>query len=128
MDSSRGTAATVLIVEDEMTVRMPLAEYLRDCGYNVLEAGDASEAIDMFNSDHVDFVFSDVRMPGQMDGFDLARWLRQNHPDVPVLLASGWVGSGAIDSRAPGEVKVIEKPYSQAQVVRRIEGLLRRPH
>jgi CheY-like chemotaxis protein len=108
-------------------VRLPLAEYLRDCGYHVLEAGDASEAIDIFNSDQVDVVFSDVRMPGRMDGFGLARWLRQNHPEVPVLLTSGWIGAAAVDSQAPREVKMIEKPYSQAQVVRRIEGLLRRP-
>jgi CheY-like chemotaxis protein len=120
-------ASTVLIVEDETTVRLPLAEYLRDCGYKVLEAGDASEAIDVINSDQVDVVFSDVRMPGRMDGFGLARWMRQNRPEVPVLLTSGWIGSAAAESQAPREVKVIEKPYSQAQVANRLEVLLRNP-
>src|ERR1700690_3128346 len=86
---------TVLVVEDEMMVRQPIAEYLRDCGYNVLEAADASEAIALLGSDQVDVVFSDVRMPGRMDGFGLARWLRQNHPDVSVLLTSGWTGASA---------------------------------
>jgi CheY-like chemotaxis protein len=119
------TASTVLIVEDETMVRLPIAEYLRECGYTVLEAGDASEAIRMVNSDQVDVVFSDVRMPGRMDGFALARWLRQNHPEVPVLLTSGWIGSSARGEDAPREVKLIEKPYSQAQVARRIAGLLR---
>jgi CheY-like chemotaxis protein len=116
--------STVLIVEDETMVRMPLAEYLRECGYNVLEAGDASEAMQVVAQDQVDVVFSDVRMPGRMDGFALARWLRQNHPQVPVLLTSGWTG-GSATSGAPREVTMIEKPYSQAQVARRIEGLLR---
>jgi CheY-like chemotaxis protein len=119
--------STILIVEDETMVRLPLAEYLRDCGYNVLEAGDASEAINVVNSDQVDVVFSDVRMPGRMDGFGLARWMRQNRPEVPVLLTSGWIGAAASNCQAPREVKIIEKPYSQAQVVRRIEGLPRHP-
>ena len=109
-------------------VRLPIAEYLRECGYHVLEAADASEAMAVVSSDQVDVVFSDVRMPGRMDGFGLARWLRQNHPRVPVLLASGWTGSSEPGSDAPRDVRVMEKPYSQAQVVNRIEGLLRAPH
>ena len=77
-------APTVLVVEDEALVRMPIAEYLRDCGYKVLEAEDAGEAIHMVDGgDPVDVVFSDVRMPGDMDGFDLARWIGDHHPDVP---------------------------------------------
>jgi CheY-like chemotaxis protein len=59
---------TVLVVEDEMMVRMPIAEYLRDCGYNVVEAADASEAIAAVDAEGpVSLVFSDVRMPGKMD-------------------------------------------------------------
>jgi CheY-like chemotaxis protein len=118
-------SSTILIVEDETMVRLPIAEYLRDCGYHVLEAADASEAMAVVNSDQVDVVFSDVRMPGGMDGFGLARWLQQNHPEVPVLLTSGWIGTSVQAEDAPREVRLIEKPYSQAQVARRIAGLLR---
>lgn len=117
-------APTVLIVEDEALVRMPIAEYLRDCGYNVLEAEDADEAIHLVDSDEpVDVVFSDVRMPGDMDGFDLARWIGDHHPEVPVLLTSGY--SMPRDA-ASDRVKLIEKPYSQAQVLDRIRALIRR--
>jgi CheY-like chemotaxis protein len=119
--------STVLIVEDETMVRLPIAEYLRDCGYHVLEAADASEAMAVVDSDKVDVVFSDVRMPGQIDGFGLARWLQQNHPRVPVLLTSGWTGATQKGNDAPRGVRVIEKPYSQAQVADRLEGLLRAP-
>ena len=117
-------AATVLVVEDEALVRMPIAEYLRDCGYNVLEAEDAGEAIGVVDGEEpVDVVFSDVRMPGNMDGFGLARWIHDHHPEVPVLLTSGY--STPRDGDA-ARVRLIEKPYSQAQVVDRIRALIHR--
>jgi len=116
---------TVLVVEDDMMVRMPIAEYLRDCGYIVLEAGDAVEAIAKIHSaGSVNLVFSDVRMPGTMDGFGLARWLRNHHPKIPVLLTSGYNGSRSLSIEVVHSVKLLEKPYSQAQVARRIQDLL----
>jgi PleD family two-component response regulator len=66
---------TVLVVEDEMMVRMPIAEYLRDCGYSVVEAANASEAIAAVDAEGpFSLVFSDIRMPGKMDGVGLAEW------------------------------------------------------
>ena len=115
---------TVLVVEDEMMVRMPIAEYLRDCGYNVVEAGDAKEAIAAMDCDEpVSLVFSDVRMPGKMDGFALAEWFRFHYPTVPVLLTSGYGGRTVPAATIPG-VRFIEKPYSQTQVANRIAALL----
>jgi CheY-like chemotaxis protein len=116
---------TVLVVEDETMVRMPIAEYLRDCGYNVVEAGDANEAIAAMGSEEpVSIVFSDVRMPGKMDGFGLAEWFRSHYPDVPVLLTSGYNGGRSLSAAAIPGVRFIEKPYSQTQVARRIAALL----
>ena len=113
---------TVLVVDDEAMVRAPIAEYLRDCGYHVLEADDASQAIRLVDTPgQVDVVFSDVRMPGELDGAGLARWIRSHHPEVPVLLTSGY---SAASSHLPREVGLIEKPYTQAQVLRRIRALL----
>jgi len=108
-----------------MMVRMPIAEYLRDCGYTVLEAGDAAEAIEAVHaSGPVSVVFSDVRMPGSMDGFGLARWLRAHYPDIPILLTSGYNSSRSLSIDVAQGVKLIEKPYSQAHVARRIQDLL----
>lgn len=123
-DTAESGTATVLVVEDELFVREPIAEYLRDCGYHVLEAEDARQAISLIESvEGVDVVFSDIRMPGDMDGFALAQWLRTNHPEVSILLTSGYYASRK--SSGPIEdVKLIEKPYSQAQVLRRIRSLL----
>jgi CheY-like chemotaxis protein len=116
---------TVLVVEDEMMVRMPIAEYLRDCGYNVVEAGNASEAIAVMNAgDAVNLVFSDIRMPGKMDGFGLAEWFRSHYPNVPVLLTSGYNGGRSLPATSDPAVRFIEKPYSQTQVERRIAALL----
>ena len=108
-----------------MLVRMPIADYLRDCGYNVVEAGDASEAIALMAADGpVSLVFSDVRMPGKMDGFGLADWFRFHYPDVPVLLTSGFSGGRAPATASVPRARFIEKPYSQIQVARRIATLL----
>jgi CheY-like chemotaxis protein len=123
--SEQSCTYTVLVVEDDMIVRMPIAEYLRDCGYNVLEAGDAAEAITtVHEAGPVSLVFSDVRMPGPMDGFGLARWLRKNYPEIPVLLTSGYNSSRSLSFDVAQGVKLIEKPYSQAHVARRIQDLL----
>jgi CheY-like chemotaxis protein len=121
----QGSMHTVLVVEDELMVRMPIVEYLRDCGYHVVEAGDASEAIAATDAEAtVNLVFSDVRMPGKMDGLGLAEWFRSHHPEVPVLLTSGYSGGrGRIPASTIAD-SFIEKPYSQKQVERRIAALL----
>jgi CheY-like chemotaxis protein len=65
---------TILVVEDEVLIRLPLAEYLRDCGYRVFEASNVAEAKAVLDADTpVDLVFSDVNMPGNENGFALAR-------------------------------------------------------
>ena len=82
---------TVLVVEDEVLIRLVIADYLRDCGYKVHEAVSGEEAIAILQAPEVsiDVVFSDVEMPGSMDGFALARWVRANKPGMEVILTSG---------------------------------------
>jgi CheY-like chemotaxis protein len=116
---------TVLVVEDELMVRMPIVEYLRDCGYHVVEACDASEAIAATDAEgSVSVVFSDIRMPGKMDGVALAEWFQSHHPKVPVLLTSGYSGARSTTSTSGYGSQFISKPYSQTQVARRIAALL----
>ena len=115
----------LLVVDDDLMVREPIADYLREEGYEVLEAGDAHEAIDMVDhADHVDLVFSDVRMPGELDGVGLARWVRAHRPDVPVLLTSGYDGKGWLGNDLSRDVRLLQKPYTQDQVLRHIRRLL----
>jgi CheY-like chemotaxis protein len=81
----------ILIVDDEPLIRMAISDFLQECGFKTLEASDASEAVQMINSYAIvlDLVFSDIQMPGEMDGFGLATWIRQNRPQLPVILCSG---------------------------------------
>jgi DNA-binding NtrC family response regulator len=79
----------ILIVEDEILLRVALAEYLRVCGFKIYEARTGEEAITLLRSGKikVDLVFSDVEMPGAVDGFALAQWLKKNRPSTPILLS-----------------------------------------
>src|ERR1043166_7949738 len=84
--------ATVLVVEDEVLIRLMIAEYLREFGYRVLEARNGEEAKNILgNEDEVGVVFSDVRMPGSIDGLALARWISRNKPEIGILLTSAYV-------------------------------------
>jgi CheY-like chemotaxis protein len=113
---------TILIVEDNVVIRSPLAEYLRSAGYMIVEAGNAAEAIALFVAEvPIDLVFSDIRMPGAMDGLGLARWIRQHRPGVRVALTSG-NGNGARAARV-AEI-FVPKPYQAAEVAARIGELL----
>lgn len=122
---SRDLPQTVLVVEDEILVRMVIADYLRDCGYRVIEAGNAREALTVLqSSEQIDIVFSDVQMPGDMDGFGLARWIRQNQPRVRVLLTSGNAKAAATAHDLCEEGPVESKPYQPQTVLDRIKRLL----
>jgi CheY-like chemotaxis protein len=116
---------TILIVEDEILVRMVIADYLRECGYRVIEAGNAAEAIKVLRSpERVDIVFSDVQMPGEMDGFGLATWVRGNKPGLKVLLTSGNARTASTASDLCAEGPLEQKPYHPQTILGRIRRLL----
>ena len=116
----------VLVVEDEILLRRTTAEYLRLSGYRVLEVPNAEEAVAVFASGKpVDVVFSDVSLSAAMDGLMLARWLHRSHPEIPVMLTSGY-GSSARRAAIElvGNRFFLSKPYRQAEAVNRICALL----
>jgi CheY-like chemotaxis protein len=112
---------TILVVEDELLLRMMIAEALRDAGLEVVEAGSADEALAILESVTVDLVFADVRMPGTMDGIGLMKVLRKSRPDLKLAVASGyspdWPSPNLVDA-------FIGKPYDVERAVRRIKSLL----
>src|SRR3954466_988250 len=82
----------VLVVEDEIFLRYVTAEYLEDCGFSVLQAANADEAVGLLQRNRdVGAVFSDIQMPGSMNGLGLAHWISETLPGVKVLLTSGQV-------------------------------------
>jgi DNA-binding response OmpR family regulator len=119
---------TVLVVEDEVLIRLVIADYLRECGYRVHEAANADEAVAVLEAPEVEvhLVFSDVIMPGSMDGFGLARWVRANHPRVDVVLTSGIDRSAEIAGTLCEAGPLVDKPYEPQGVVDRIKQLLAR--
>ena len=116
---------TVLVVEDEVLIRLVIADYLRDCGYKVHEAVSGEEAIAILQAPEVsiDVVFSDVEMPGSMDGFALARWVRANKPGMQVILTSGIERSADIAATLCEAGPLMKKPYSSQDVVDRLRQL-----
>jgi CheY-like chemotaxis protein len=118
-------APTVLVVVDEVLVRMAVSEYLRECGYNVVETSDAHEAIEVMTSDvAVDVAFSDIAMPGSLDGFGLAQWIRRERPEIKVILSSGVARSAKAAGELCQEGPMLAKPYEHADLERRIRALL----
>jgi DNA-binding NtrC family response regulator len=116
---------TILVVENEVLVRMPLAEYLRDCGYRAVEAANAAEAKVVLNAGmRVDLVFTSIRLGTGQNGFMLANWVRQHHPSTKVLLASSIANAAekAADLCANGPMSA--KPSPHDAVLRRIQALL----
>jgi DNA-binding response OmpR family regulator len=119
-------AQTILVVEDEVLIRMPMAEYLRECGYRVFEAADVAEAKAILGADPaVDLVFSDVNMPGEENGFMLATWVRRHHPGVAVILTSGLANAAAKAGDLCEDGPLMEKPYIHENVLQRVQSLLR---
>jgi CheY-like chemotaxis protein len=121
--SGPSNARTVLVAEDEVLVRAMVSEHLRDHGYGVVEAADAVEALAVFEAGApIDIVFSDVQMPGNMDGAMLADVVRLRYR-VPVLLTTGDHARAAALSLAD-TVMLLPKPYALEEVVRHLEALL----
>jgi len=116
-----------LLVEADILVRHPLAEYLRDCGFRVVQAASTDEARKLLTQRRrivVDVMLIDVGVPGSENTFALCRWVRDNHPSVQVIMA------GTPDSAAQkaGELcekaDAVNKPYDHQLVVDRIRRLL----
>jgi CheY-like chemotaxis protein len=119
--------STILVVEDEILIRLTVADYLRECGFHVLEASNADEAVRVLDAGvEVDIVFSDIQMPGGMDGFALAQWIRQHHPRVRVLLTSGLGRTTAVARGLCEENPLMPKPYDHGSLLERLKDMLGR--
>jgi DNA-binding NtrC family response regulator len=116
---------TILVVEDEVLIRMPIAQYLQDCGYKVIEAANADEAMTVLSHSEtaIDVVFTDIEMPGALDGFGLAQWVRENRLGVAVILA-GTLPRIVEQAKELCDEGPIPKPYDAQTVYNHIRRLL----
>lgn len=117
---------TVLLVEDEVLIRMAASAYLQECGFKVLEASSAAEAIAMIQGSEtpIDVVFSDIRMPGEMDGFGLAKWIREHRAGLSVLLTSGDAKTAELAKGLCEKLEIVSKPYDYRLAAARIRQLI----
>ena len=113
----------VLVVEDEMFTRMDVVEILRAAGFDIVEATNADEAIQMLelNSD-IRLVFTDIDMPGSMNGLKLAAAVRERWPPVRIIATSGHFNVQPGD--LPADARFISKPYQPAQIISAFRELL----
>lgn len=114
-------APTVLVVDDEALVRMYAVDVFEEAGFEVLEARDAADALQVLErldteGRAIDLLFTDVNMPGAMDGMELARRVHDAHPDMAVLIASGKVQ--ADDGALPQGTPFLPTPYTPEAVLR----------
>jgi DNA-binding NtrC family response regulator len=116
----------VLVVEDEVLIRLVIADYLRECGFKVYEAGTAEEAIEILESNQatINLVFSDIRLPGDMNGFALGQWIRTNRPGLPILLTSGDAKKSDAAKELCENEPFFAKPYDVQLVVAQIRTII----
>jgi PAS domain S-box-containing protein len=117
-----GGSGTVLLVEDNPDVASVSANLLEQLGYTVRRVPDADAALHDVELNNVDLVFSDIVMPGKMDGLELARRLREMRPELPILLATGYSDAAA---GVRGDFPILRKPYEIHQLSQAIAQLPR---
>jgi DNA-binding response OmpR family regulator len=120
-----GSDGTILIAEDESMIRGLIVDALTEAGYTVIEASNGTEALALLDRpDHVTLIVTDINMPG-LNGIDMARAVRRDKPDLPILFASAR-GDLLGDSDLARPYNVISKPFRLDELVRRVQALLER--
>ena len=109
----------ILLVEDEGLIRMVTADFLQDEGFEVTEAWNGDDATRLLdNSDGFDILFTDVQMPGKLDGLEVATHARRLHPLIPVLVVSGYAAQlvSRLGMLHPAAA-FVGKPYDLKEIV-----------
>jgi CheY-like chemotaxis protein len=119
---SKAVATTVLVVEDEIFIRLAIAEVLRNASFRVIEAGNADEALAVLNSGcSIDALVTDIRMPGSIDGLGLADRVRSAWPHMKIIVVTSysptWPDPALFDL-------FIGKPYDPGHFIQRVRQLL----
>jgi CheY-like chemotaxis protein len=110
------SAPVILIVEDEFLLRLDSAETIESAGFEVIQAANADEAIAILNArPDIHVVFTDIQMPGSMDGLKLARFVRDRWPPIKIVATSGHVTVDEDD--LPDGSVFLPKPYHGAELV-----------
>jgi len=113
----------VLVVEDEIFIRMVAVDSLEDRGYSILEAADAEEAIALLETNSaISLLFTDINMPGDTDGLGLAAEVARRWPHIEIIVTSGAVNM--VDDDIPDSGRFLPKPYTAENLERLIQEQL----
>jgi len=118
---------TILVVEDEASIRLAISEYLTEQGFTVFQAAGASGAIDVISHHpEIDLVFTDLAMPGDMDGLDLVDWVLKRRPGLPVFVTSGVWGrvSTMAEYSRNQSLSYFVKPYPYDALAKKIRQVI----
>ena len=120
-----GGSETILVVEDEESVRAIVGEQLRSLGYKVKQAGNAEEALEQLRANRFDLVLTDVVMPGRLNGKGLSDEVERLWPDTRVVFMSGYSENALMhDGRLDSGVMLLAKPHLKADLARIIRSAL----
>jgi CheY-like chemotaxis protein len=122
----RGEGETVLVVDDEPTVRMLVSEVLADLGYTAIEAEDGAAGLKVLNSPaRIDLLVTDVGLPGGMNGRQMADAARVSRPDLKVLFITGYAENAVLNhGHLDPDMHVMTKPFAMAALAARIRELI----
>jgi CheY-like chemotaxis protein len=117
---------TVLIVDDEPTVRMLITDILEDLGYAAIEAGDSATGLKVLQSDvRIDLLVTDVGLPGGMNGRQMADAARNHRPDLKVLFITGYAENAILgNGTLPPGMAVLTKPFAMDNMAARIRSMI----
>src|SRR5437762_3647053 len=123
MTSGPTTKATVLIVEDEMLLRMRAVDIVEDAGFTPVEAVNADDALAVLESrSDIDLLFTDIQMPGTMNGLKLAHAVHERWPSIKIILVSGQVAPNKEDR--PANSRLFEKPVEVREMIAELQGMI----
>jgi two-component system, response regulator PdtaR len=112
----------ILIVEDEFLLRMDSAELIENAGFEVIQASNADEAIEILKArPGIHVVFTDIQMPGSMDGLKLAQFVRNRWPPIKIVATSGLLR--VADDDLPAGSVFLPKPYRGTEIVATLRKL-----
>jgi len=126
IETLRGGMETILIVDDEPMILELAEEFLQRLGYKVLTAGNGKQALKkLAEHPNIDLLFTDVLMPGGINGYELAEQAVESYPDIKVLLTSGYTNrAGTHNAQEHFNANLLGKPYTQAELAKKLRERL----
>lgn len=115
----------VVVADSDVLVRHALADFLRDCGFRVIEAADSEEVVKVLAETGlgIDIVLADSALGGELGGFGLRRWMRENKPGIDLVMAAGDKAQADVAAELCEQGPDLGRPYDTQRVVERIRQL-----